>query len=227
VADADIMRWFHAEFAPPVKTSVTGTPFRPELIMAISVKEVGYLIARMRAAGLTTDEILIRCVGDTIERAADKFPSDRDDLENEPNGAPMFAVAREALREIAEFSNSYRSAYDNNPDAFCRGFGIFQYDLQFYEDDPQFFLERQWGDFDACLGRFVQELYDAMARNRWRGRQSLTFEEEVGLGIAYNAGRYRPERGRRQGNRNRTSGRYYGEDFADLLTEADALNLNW
>jgi len=123
----------------------------------------------MRAAGLSTDQILYRCVGDTIERGPDKFPSDRADLESEPNGEQMFTVAREALAAVAEFSNSYRSAYDNNPDAFCRGFGIFQYDLQFYEEDPSFFLERRWRDFAACLARFIEELYQAMARNRWRG----------------------------------------------------------
>lgn len=227
MANADVMRWFHAEFSQRVKTSVAGTPFRPQLVMTIAVKEVGYLVARMRVADLTTDQILIRCVGDTIERSADKFPSDRGDLEEEPDGPQMFQIAREALAGIAEFSNSYRIAYDTKPNAFCRGFGIFQYDLQFYLADPGFFLERQWGDFGACLGRFVQELYDALSRNRWRGRSSLTFDEEVGLAIAYNAGRYRPERGRRQGNRNRSSGRYYGEDFADLLGEADALDLIW
>jgi len=227
MANAGIMRWFNAQFAHRVKITVGGTPFRPELVMSIAVKEVGYLVARMRVAGLTLDQILIRCVGDTIERSAHRFPADRGDLEDEPHGGQMFQIAREALAGVAEFSSSYRSAYDGNENSFCRGFGIFQYDLQFYRDDPQFFLQRQWGDFDACLARFIQELYDSMARNRWRGRQSLVFEEEIGLAIAYNAGRYRPERGRRQGHRNRTTQRYYGQDFADLLAEADALNLNW
>jgi hypothetical protein len=227
MSDADLMHWFHGEFAGPVAASAAGTPFRPELIMSIAVREVGYLVQRMRVAGLTTDQILIRCVGDTIERTPPRFPSDRGDLEDEPDGEQMFQIAREALAGIAEFSNSYRSVYDNKPDAFCRGFGIFQYDLQFFLDDPGFFLDRQWGRFDRCLACFLQELYDALARNRWRGRQSLTFEEDVGLAIAYNAGRYRPERGRRQGHRNSSSGRYYGEDFADLLTVADGLDLTW
>ena len=227
MSDADLMRWFHAEFAAPVAASVSGTPFRPELIMSIAVKEVGYLVQRMRAAGLATEQILIRCVGDTMQRSADKFPSDRVDLEDEPQGEQMFQIAREALAAVAEFSNSYRRVYEETPDAFCRGFGIFQYDLQFYLEDPAFFLGRQWGSFQPCLTRFLQELYDALARNRWRGRQSLSFEEDVGIAIAYNAGRYRPERGRRQGHRNSSSGRYYGEELADLLTVADSLSLAW
>jgi hypothetical protein len=227
MATEDLMRWFHGEFSSPTAKAVQGTPFSPELILSIAVKEVGYLIARMLPDQLTTDQILLRCVGDTIERKAEKFPSDRADLEEEPDGPEMFQVAREALQLVSEYSGTYKSVFDKQPDAFCRGFGIFQYDLQFYLEDPAFFLDRRWQVFDECLSRLIQELFDAMGRNRWRERKSLDFAEQVGLAIAYNAGRYRPERGLKQGHRNRKTGLFYGEEFHRLLQSAESLRLAW
>ncbi len=39
-----------------------------------------------------------------------------------------------------------------------KGYGLFQYDLQFVRVDPDFFFERQWYRFDACLERLMREL---------------------------------------------------------------------
>ena len=39
-----------------------------------------------------------------------------------------------------------------------KGYGIFQYDLQFVLSDEVFFRQKQWGDFQACIDRAVGEL---------------------------------------------------------------------
>jgi hypothetical protein len=39
-----------------------------------------------------------------------------------------------------------------------KGYCLFQYDLQFVRVDPDFFFERQWYRFDACLERLMREL---------------------------------------------------------------------
>lgn len=39
-----------------------------------------------------------------------------------------------------------------------KGYGIFQYDLQFIENDRDFFLQRQWYSIDECIKRVLKEL---------------------------------------------------------------------
>jgi hypothetical protein len=226
MASTELIRWFHREFRDQVRQATRATPFTPELVASIAVKEVGYLISRMRADGLSTDHILVRCVGDTKERRPGKFPSNRADLESVPDGRRMFEAARRALELVKPYSGGSDRAF-RNPDKFCRGYGIFQYDLQFFRRDKEFFLNQGWSDFSACLERFIRELYEAMARIDWERTRELTEADEVGVGIAYNAGRYYPARGLAQGNLNRSTQRYYGQELAELVAAARGLNLDW
>jgi hypothetical protein len=39
-----------------------------------------------------------------------------------------------------------------------KGYGIFQYDLQYVGADTAFFQQKQWGEFQACLDRALSEL---------------------------------------------------------------------
>jgi hypothetical protein len=39
-----------------------------------------------------------------------------------------------------------------------KGYGLFQYDLQHVRGDEGFFRNREWYDFDICLGRAAAEL---------------------------------------------------------------------
>lgn len=45
-----------------------------------------------------------------------------------------------------------------------KGYGIFQYDLQFVRNDEAYFRHKHWHDFDRCLGRVMAELKDAFDR---------------------------------------------------------------
>ena len=57
------------------------------------------------------------------------------------------------MEAIAEIDAGYKKAL-KNPDKFCRGYGMFQYDLQFFEKDPDFFLKRKWAKFDGTLEKW-------------------------------------------------------------------------
>jgi len=52
---------------------------------------------------------------------------------------------------MAQFIPSYQGVAAK-PNKFCHGFGIFQYDIQFFKnEDPDYFLERRYTSFDASL----------------------------------------------------------------------------
>jgi hypothetical protein len=150
-------------------------------------------------------------VGDTLDtpdRSA--FPKNRRALEDYPQGKAMFKVAREALESVAKYNQIFKNVFDSNPNKFCRGYGIFQLDLQFFKEDPDYFLNKKWYDFDNCLNKFVEELNAAMKRAYGVIKQTLTDEEKIYVAIAYNRGSVDFSREFKQGYRD-SSGKYYGE----------------
>jgi hypothetical protein len=59
---------------------------------------------------------------------------------------------------IAEGNETRRVRGLSPVDWLYKGYGIFQYDLQFVEDDPDFFRNKLWYRFDECLKRVMMEL---------------------------------------------------------------------
>ena len=53
---------------------------------------------------------------------------------------------------MAQFVPGFK-AVAAKPDKFCHGFGIFQYDLQFFERNPDYFLKSQYADFKVSVRR--------------------------------------------------------------------------
>jgi hypothetical protein len=98
----------------------------------------------------------------------------------------------------------------SKPNKFCHGFGIFQYDLQFFKGDPDFFLGEKWGDATVAFGRLIKELTEAQRRQGWAAKQTLTDFEKVMVAIAYNRGKADPAKGLKQGFKN-DEGKFYGE----------------
>ena len=145
--DSEAAAWFKAQFQKDIEAKIAGTPFSLDLLTAIALQETGYLWRSMVKAGLSRDQILLRCVGDTIDGNGSKgrsaFPINKAQLLDAPRGEEMFKVARAALESIAAYNSSYAKQAENK-DKFCRGFGLFQYDLQFFKEDPDYFLERRW-----------------------------------------------------------------------------------
>jgi hypothetical protein len=154
----DDITWFKDQFKEDIQTAIDGTPFRIELIIAIALQETGYLWRNIYKKE-TVAKTLELCVGDTLSASEGRtaFPKDKSALESKPKGQEMFTIAREALEAIAEYNNAYKRAA-RNPDRFCHGFGIFQYDLQFFLDNQNFFLQKKWYEFDECLKLCVDEL---------------------------------------------------------------------
>lgn len=220
---ADAIGWFKGHFETRLLSAVANTPFSTDFVVAVACQETGYLWNTLRRH-LPLDRVLALSVGDTIDfkppdAGRRAFPRDRAALLAAPSGADMFAIARTALLELSEYVTDYRGAAAN-PLKFCRGFGIFQYDLQHFTDDATFFLERQWHDFDACLARCLRELAKAQVRARLGGRTTLSDLEQCHVAIAYNRGSFASARGLAQGYR--SGGRYYGEWIAHFLRLAQA-----
>ena len=209
----DALRWFQTAFDSELRSAVAGTPFDIDLLSALAYQETGYLWQTLFAAGLKKNEVLALCVGDTVDgvsgRGRRAFPRNKTQLLTHPQGPALFAVAREALVRVARHIPGYAAAAAN-PDKFCRGFGIFQRDLQFFPSDPAFFLEARWADAGACFDRVIAELKEALARQGWASKKTLSDEEKIFLAIAYNRGRADLARGFKQGYRN-ADGKYYGE----------------
>ena len=220
------IRWFRQTFGATLEQAVAPTPFSADFLIAIAWQETGYLWAALHKKGLATDEILRLCVGDTIDGRGSSgrkaFPRTRAELEAQPHGAEMFAIARGALADMANATgNAGYLAALAKPDKFCRGFGVFQYDLQHFKHDPDYFLQQRYARFDESLERCLQEL-DAARQRVYPGRDRLTDLEQVHVGIAYNAGRFVPERGLKQGFEDE-NGKFYGELLNDWLVQIKAI----
>ena len=214
------IEWFKRQFAQRITAAIADTPFSLDFMVALACQETGEIWPILRRAGLGEDPILALCVGDTIDGRADgsgrrAFPRNKAELLAAPNGAQMFAIAREALVEMAAHIEGYRGVA-GNANKFCRGFGLFQRDLQFFREDPQYFLQKKYADFDETLAHALRELKEKQRKIGLGGRTQLSVLEMVAVAIAYNTGRYDPRRGLNQGFRP-AGGKFYGQAVFDFL----------
>jgi hypothetical protein len=215
MVDRDDIRWFKETFHRQIDAAIEGTPFSLDLLTALAAQETGRIWGELHDE-LDLDELLAICVGDTLD--ADKgrtaFPKTRADLVAASRGEEMFAIAHQALLDMAVHVTSF-ARVSKRPNKFCHGYGIFQYDLQFFKTDPQYFLEQRWRSFDASLGKCLDELRAAMRRVGIAGQATLSDIEQVHVAIAYNAGSFRPAKGLKQGFFD--GDQFYGERILDLL----------
>lgn len=230
MSQADDIKWFKEQFGDAIRAAIVGMPFTLDLIVAIAMQETGYLWGKTRKTK-PVDEVLYLCVGDTLDaprRSA--FPKSRAALERVSRGKDMFAVARRALEAIAKEDKDYK-AVARNPNKFCHGFSIFQYDIQSFRTDPEFFLQEQWRDFDKCLakclaelreklnGKWARSLRDSLTHN---SRTELSHDNLVYLAIAYNKGSARVGAGFKQGFKS-SDGKYYGEMIDQYMRLAETV----
>lgn len=214
----EAVRWFKTQFADRIQQGVSGTPFSADMITAIAMQETGYIWIRTYDK-LPLADVLRLCTSDIIDNTGgrDAFPKNRRELEEDPRGAEMFAIGRQALKDMAVYCPEFRKyTTDAFPNKFCRGYGIFQYDLQFYEINPDFFLQKRWSDFDECLGLLVEELKRPW-RRYYRDRSTLTDQQMVYVSIAYNQGSVNVRGGLNQGHDN------YGQHVWEYLQLAKSV----
>jgi hypothetical protein len=139
----DAIAWFKKNFGPKLGKAVAGTPFSADMVTAIAYQETGYIWSVLVDKQLSLQKVLELCVGDTLDapnRAA--FPRTKAELIAAPRGQDMFRIACQALVDMAQYIPGYQKVV-GNPDKFCHGYGIFQYDLQFFKTDPAFFCAEE------------------------------------------------------------------------------------
>jgi hypothetical protein len=222
--------WFKTQFSASVAKVFQGTPFSVDMAAAIAMQETfadcwGRLYQTQPVA-----TVLKLCVGDTLDyprRSASAFPRDKADLCQTAAGQQMFDIARQALLDIAKVNKDYAGAA-KNPNKFCHGYGIFQYDIQHFKEASgrDFFLQHGWCDFEQCAAKLLEELQEALARAYGSHKTTLNDEEMMYVAVAYNAGHVRIGGGPKQGFQD-GDGKYYGENFQTYLaiahtTKADA-----
>ena len=209
------MAWFKKLFGARVQAALQGSPFTLDLMTAVAVQETFEVWSGLLST-MGEERILSLCVGDTVDRKR-QFPKNKADLLKCHDGEQMFRTARLSLEAVAVHNRDYAKAAEH-PDKFCRGFGIFQYDIQFFDKvDPVFFLDMKWFDFQACLGKALSELA-AVNEELYRGKRTLTVNEMVYVAIGYNQGAAATDvnGGFKQGYKD-GSGRFYGEAIFDHI----------
>jgi hypothetical protein len=186
------------------------------MIVALACQETGHVWPVLRKKGLSLAQILALCVGDTldVDKGRRAFPRTKADLIEKPDGEQVFDIARQALVDMAQHINGYAGAVAK-PHKFCHGFGLFQLDLQFFLSDPQYFLQKRYEQFDQTLGKCIAELKSALRKLGLQDRASLSDLEMAAVGIAYNTGGYKPNKGMKQGHFN--GSKFYGEAIFDFL----------
>ena len=221
MAIKDDIKWFKANFASIIVPALAGTPLSLDLLTAIALQESGEIWRKTRHT-LSKAEVLRLCVGDTLDRSA--FPKNKAALLAVENGQAMFDLAHELLGEMARATQiqAYLNLVDN-PKKFVHGYGIFQLDLQFFKEDPEYFLGQKWKSFDACLAKCLGELKRAIRQidNRHglglAQKSSLTELESAFVAIVYNTGigNFDPDDKFKQGHED--DGVFYGEHIRDFL----------
>ena len=90
--------------------------------------------------------------------------------------------------------------------------------MQFFKEEPDYFLEKRYADFDQSLEKAIGELQAARKRIGLEKRPTLTDLEMVHVAIAYNTGHFNPAKGLKQGFKS-DDGKFYGEQvFAFMQT---------
>jgi hypothetical protein len=223
MSQLDGIGWFKQQFGTRITQALQGTPFSLDMAAAIAVQEtysdcwgISYQSKPIYQA-LPAAQVLQICVGDTLDapnRSA--FPKTKQELCQKPSGQEMFTVARNALLAIGQYNPTYARVAKANPDKFCHGYGIFQYDLQYFLNDPGFFLQNGWYDINQCITRLVRELNNALKTAYGPNKTALTDQEMMYVAVAYNCGHVNINGGPNQGFQD-DDGNYYGANFQKFL----------
>jgi hypothetical protein len=145
--------WLKRNFGGAMTVATAGTPFSADLLCAMACQETAYTWLLWLDRDVAT--ILRGCVldpsGDQPGTSRGPFPS---------SGAVFRAEYGDEFADllIAE-GNFMRELRGWTPREWVyKGYGIFQYDLQYVRTDEAFFRERQWREFEPCLSKALSEL---------------------------------------------------------------------
>jgi hypothetical protein len=152
--------WLKGCFGDEIRAAVFA-PFTVDHLCAIACQETAYFWLPF-IDRLTPAEVLARCVldgsGDAAGTTRNAFPR------NTAAFAKRFGPAFTQL--LVDEGNRTRALRGLRPWAkIYKGYGLFQYDLQFVLEDEAFFRLRQWHDFRRTLDRCLLELRRTWARH--------------------------------------------------------------
>lgn len=160
--------WLLEEFGSQLQQAAFG-PFTTDIFCGMACKETMYFWLP-QVGRLSAEEIVARCVldgsGDAPNSSRTAFPR---------NTAAFRQVFGDELTEmLISEANATRALRGLGPQQWVyKGYGIFQYDLQFVrgdDGDPEFFRQRRWYSFANSLAKAVGELRNKFAihRDLWR-----------------------------------------------------------
>lgn len=156
-----LIGWIKGCFGKEIQAAVFA-PFTIDHICGIICQETGYVLIGW-IDDYTPHEILAGCVFDAT--------GDTVDTEGERNAFPRNTSSFRAKfgddfsNLLIEEGNKSRKMRGFKPwGKIYKGYGIFQYDLQFVLEDEAFFRLLQWHDFRRCLDRCLGELRRTYAR---------------------------------------------------------------
>jgi hypothetical protein len=158
--------WMKTNFGGEIRQAVAGTPFSIDIICGIACQETAYFWLNF-INRLSVDEVLARCVldasGDYPGSHRTAFPRNTDAFRRR-YGAEFSDML------IAEANKTRRLRGFGPQNWVYKGYGIYQYDLQFVVEDEAYFRDKQWYKFSECLKRAVGELKQCHARHNdlWR-----------------------------------------------------------
>ena len=148
-------RWLKDNFGTKINAAVQGTAFTIDHVCGIACQETAYRWLGWLDDGLSIGDILGACVldgsGDVKDSTRSAFPK---------NTAAFRARYGDTFTNllIAEGNKMRRLMGWGPVNWIYKGYGIFQYDLQFVKEDEAYFRERKWHDFDVCLRMLMGEL---------------------------------------------------------------------
>lgn len=146
-------RWLKGCWGDEIRAAVPA-PFTVDHICGIACQETAYFWLPL-INKLAPTEILARCV---LDASGDYPGTSRSAF---PKNTTVFRAhfGEEFASILIGESNKTRALRGFGPKQWIyKGYGIFQYDLQFVLEDESFFRLRQWYDFRQTLARCIKEL---------------------------------------------------------------------
>lgn len=152
--------WMKSNFGNKIAEALKDTPFDEPLIYSIACQETAQRwslwIDKYDAA-----TILERCVfdasGDFPDTSRSAFPKNKNELQTEYGNEITQMLIAEANKMRAMPQPGQPKGFQP-AEYLYKGYGIFQYDLQFIKDDKDFFVKKLWYSIDECISRVLKEL---------------------------------------------------------------------
>lgn len=149
-----VTRWMLDHFRDELDDAVRGTPFSVPLLCAIACREAGNYWLPLTSSR-PASEILGLCVydasGDVANAPRSAFPVNTSEF--------RATYGKVFTNLLIDETNKARVARGlSSASMVYKGYGIFQYDLQYVQTDESFFRERKWYSFQECVSRAVSEL---------------------------------------------------------------------